>query len=170
MSISKLLMVLPFLLLPATAILPIVPEHHNVHNAPVKESNITIQPSDLCPLIQIVEHELCNTHAHAHNASPLSDLCVLLQSYNESFCSKHANDVKPYTNAALSVRTLENEFKHNDNHTHNIHDLCPIINFIDQELCASHNHPQFEFDPKQLCPLLNLTYTELCGSEHKMML
>ena len=76
---------------------------------------------------------------------------------------------------AMSVRILQNEFyanKSNDEHNelnehHDIHKLCPILNFMEQELCSSpRKEPEvaveFEFDPKQLCPLLNLTYTELC--------
>ena len=44
-----------------------------------------------------------------------------------------------------------------------VHKLCPVINFIEQELCTSRNEEiKVQFDPKQLCPLLNLTYTEIC--------
>jgi hypothetical protein len=44
-----------------------------------------------------------------------------------------------------------------------IRKVCPIINFIEQELCTSRNAEiKVRFDPKELCPLLNLTYTEVC--------
>ena len=65
----------------------------------------------------------------------------------------------------MSVRVLEHEFHAASDHDHvkDIHQVCPIINFIEQELCASRNEEiQDRFDPKELCPLLNLTYTECC--------
>jgi hypothetical protein len=102
-----------------------------------------LNPSDLCPLVQIVEHELCV------NAKNFTDLCVLLHNYNASFCS---NAAEPLSNDVLS---LEKEFNKE------IHNLCPILNFIDEELCTSRE--EFQFYPKQLCPLLNITYTELCS-------
>ena len=72
---------------------------------------------------------------------------------------------EPLSNAVLSIRTLENEF-HKDEIQNDIHELCPVIYFIEQELCASLHAPNpvdFQFDPKELCPLLNITYTELCS-------
>jgi len=133
-----------------------------------------LNPSDLCPLVQIVEHELC-IHAHAlehdkqhHNANA-SKLCVLLQEYNTSFCSGEKNKekfvTKPISYDIMSVRILEHECNNHSQHLHNkdIHKVCPIINFIEQELCASRNEEiKVHFDPKELCPLLNLTYTEIC--------
>jgi hypothetical protein len=125
MNISRLLPFLPLLLLSA--------------GAPLIQTNTShLNPSDLCPLVQIVEHELCI------NAKNFTDLCVLLHNYNASFCS---NAAEPLSNDVLS---LEKEF--NKEH----HDLCPILNFINEELCTSHE--EFQFYPKQLCPLLNLTY------------
>jgi hypothetical protein len=148
MNISRLLPFLPLLLLlPATSgAAPIVPSTNQTG----------LNPSDLCPLVQIVEHELCDNAAHNN----FTDLCVLLQNYNTSFCSKDIAHA-PLSNAVLSVRTLEHEFL---NKVKDIHHLCPILNFIDQELCTSRSHViEFQFYPKQLCPLLNFTYTELCS-------
>ena len=152
MNISRLIPFLPvlLLLLPATSgAAPIVPSTNQTG----------LNPSDLCPLVQIVEHELCDNAAH-------TDLCVLLHNYNTSFCSKDlAEHHATLRNAVLSVRTLEHEFL-NNNKGNDIHKLCPILNFIDQELCTSlHHHPHvdFQFYPKQLCPLLNITYEELCA-------
>jgi hypothetical protein len=130
MNISRLLPFLPLLLLSA--------------GAPLIQTNTShLNPSDLCPLVQIVEHELCV------NAKNFTDLCVLLHNYNASFCS---NAAEPLSNDVLS---LEKEFNKE------IHNLCPILNFIDEELCTS--RAEFQFYPKQLCPLLNITYTELCS-------
>jgi hypothetical protein len=132
-----------------------------------------LNPSDLCPLVKIVEHELCvNQHSatlHATNANNASDLCVLLHNYNTSFCSggkgQLDTNTKPISYDVMSVRVLEHEF-HAANRVHevkDIHQVCPIINFIEQELCTSRNEElQIRFDPKELCPLLNLTYTEFC--------
>jgi len=162
MNISRLLPFLPLLmLLPAASGLPVAPANHVAHVAHVAH----IVPSDLCPLVQIVEHEVCDT-ASLHNASKLSDLCVLLQNYNASFCSKH--EAPSHSDDVLSILTLKNEFLHAANghahdHAHDIHDVCPILNFIDQELCTSHLKEEFQFYPKQLCPLLNFTYEELCS-------
>ena len=159
MNISRLLPFLPLLmLLPAASGLPVAPANHVAHVA-------HIVPSDLCPLVQIVEHEVCDT-ASLHNASKLSDLCVLLQNYNASFCSKH--EAPSHSDDVLSILTLKNEFLHAANghahdHAHDIHDVCPILNFIDRELCTSHLKEEFQFYPKQLCPLLNFTYAELCS-------
>jgi hypothetical protein len=155
MNISRLIPFLPVLLLllpaPSGAAPPMVPSTNQTR----------LSPSDLCPLVQIVEHELCDKAAH-------TDLCVLLQNYNTSFCSKNENvevvTHAPLSNAVLSVRTLEHEFLNNKGN--DIHKLCPILNFIDQELCTSlHHQPpvDFQFYPKQLCPLLNITYEELCS-------
>jgi hypothetical protein len=159
MNISRLLPFLPLLmLLPAASgatFLPAAPAIHVPH----------IVPSDLCPLVQIVEHELCDTYADTNaslNASKLSDLCVLLQNYNASFCSKHDGVVVPpsHSDDVMSIRILEKEFIN-----HDIHDVCPILNFIDQELCTSRLKEEFQFYPKQLCPLLNFTYAELCSRD-----
>jgi hypothetical protein len=153
MNVSRLIPFLPvlLLLLPATSgAAPLIPSTNQTG----------LNPSDLCPLVQIVEHELCDNAAHNN----FTDLCVLLQNYNTSFCSKDlAEHHAPLSNAVLSVRTLEHEFLNMGNDTHK---LCPILNFIDQELCTSlHHHPHadFQFYPKQLCPLLNITYEELCA-------
>jgi hypothetical protein len=155
MNISRLIPFLPvlLLLLPETSgAAPIVPSTNQTR----------LSPSDLCPLVQIVEHELCDNAAHTN----FTDLCVLLQNYNTSFCSKYENvevvTHAPLSNAVLSVRTLEHEFLNNKGN--DIHKLCPILNFIDQELCTSRSHvTEFQFYPKQLCPLLNITYEELCS-------
>ena len=156
MNFSRLLPFLPLLLLlPATSVAaPLIPS-----NEP------SLNPSDLCPLVQIVEHKLCDNAAHNN----FTDLCILLQKYNTSFCSKDlAANHAPLSNAVLSIRTLEHEF-HKDNNNakgNDIHKLCPVIYFIEQELCASLHAPNpvdFQFDPKELCPLLNVTYTELCS-------
>jgi hypothetical protein len=157
MNISRLIPFLPVLLLllpaPSGAAPPMVPSTNQTR----------LSPSDLCPLVQIVEHELCDNAAHNN----FTDLCVLLHNYNTSFCSKNENveviTYAPLSNAALSVRTLEHEFL-NNNKSNDIHKLCPILNFIDQELCTSRSHvTEFQFYPKQLCPLLNITYEELCA-------
>ena len=175
MNISRLIPFLPLLmLLPAasgTTFLPAVPANHVVHIERIAHIVPHIVPSDLCPLVQIVEHELCDTSHNnfsLHNASKLSDLCVLLQNYNASFCSKH--EAPSHSDDVLSILTLKNEFSHAANghahdHAHDIHDVCPILNFIDQELCTSHlkEKEEFQFYPKQLCPLLNFTYAELCS-------
>jgi hypothetical protein len=157
MNISRILPFLPLmLLLPATsgAVIQIPSSHLN--------------PSDLCPLVQIVEHELCVNHVANANAKNISDLCVLLQNYNASFCS-NSNAPSPHSHSddVLSIRILETEFKKEEEHdtkdTHNIRKVCPIINFVEEELCTSRTNPaDFQFYPKQLCPLLNFTYTELC--------
>jgi hypothetical protein len=151
MNISRLLPFLPLLLLlPApSGAAPLIPSTNN---------QTGLNPSDLCPLVQIVEHKLCD-NAAAHNN--FTDLCVLLQKYNTSFCSQKAQVLEPLSNAVLSIRTLEHEFLNKGN---DIHKLCPILNFIDQELCTSlHHRVDFQFDPKELCPLLNITYEELCA-------
>jgi len=177
MNISRLLPFLPLLLLlPATSSAALViPKSH-------------LNPSELCPLVQIVEHELCiNAHVLEHDKQPrdannASDLCVLLHNYNTSFCSgeKEKFVTKPISYDVMSVRVLENEYNHIEHeheheHEHSdkhglhlqvvkdIHKVCPIINFIEQELCTSRNEEiKVQFDPKELCPLLNLTYTEIC--------
>ena len=159
------------MLLPATSSAAIViPKSH-------------LNPSELCPLVQIVEHELCvnqNQHSAMH-INNVSDLCALLHNYNTSFCSgeKEKFVTKPISYDVMSVRILENEYnnhsQHEPEHPHlgkhglylhnkDIHQVCPIINFIEQELCTSRNEEiKVRFDPKELCPLLNLTYTELCS-------
>ena len=156
MQLSRLLPFLPLLLLlPATSsTVLMMPSTNQTH----------LNPSDLCPLVQIVEHELCGNHVAAANAKNFSDLCVLLQDYNASFCSKAHAPSQSHSDDALSIRILENEF--NEAHgkkIQDIHKVCPILNFIEQELCTSRTNPaDFQFYPKQLCPLLNLTYIELC--------
>ena len=150
MTISRLFPLLS--LLPLLTAIPLVA----IHN--------TLNPSDLCPLVDILDHELCSDAS-----SPVKPLCTLLQKYNASFCSTH--DAPPHaamSNDALSVRVLHNEYYANANANKNqtnanpkdIHKVCPLINFIEQELCSP--AVEFEFDPKELCPLLNLTYTEFC--------
>ena len=167
MNFSRLLPFLPLLmLLPATSSAAIV----------IPKSKSHLNPSELCPLVQIVEHELCvsqRVHALKHDANNASDLCVLLHNYNTSFCAgeKEKFVTKPISYDAMSVRVLEHEF-HNAISVHedkdkdmvkDIRKICPIINFIEQELCTSRNEEiKVQFDPKQLCPLLNLTYTEVC--------
>lgn len=147
MNISRLMPFLSLLLLSNAAL--------------IFPSQPHLNPSDLCPLIDILEHELCSDAS-----SPVKPLCILLQKYNASFCSTH--DAPPHeamSNDALSVRVLHNEYYANANknqtNAKDIHKVCPIINFIEQELCSP--AVEFEFDPKELCPLLNLTYTEFCA-------
>jgi len=158
MNFSRLLTFLPLLmLLPATSIAAIViPNSH-------------LNPSELCPLVHIVEHELCtNQHQHIvmHHANNASDLCVLLHNYNTSFCSSENEKLdtkaktQPISYDVMSIRVLEHEYIHG---AQDMHKVCPIINFIEQELCTSRNEEiKVRFDPKELCPLLNLTYTEFC--------
>jgi hypothetical protein len=127
----------------------------------------SLNPSDLCPLIDIVDHELCHAVSNSNaSSSPVQELCVLLQKYNASFCSSHEHHDKMMSDDAMSVRILHNEYYANQTQetqeTQDIHKVCPIINFIEEELCASRVH-RIEFDPKELCPLLNLTYTEFCS-------
>jgi hypothetical protein len=162
---------IPLLLLfsNVTAAVPVTMVHH-------------LNPSDLCPLIDIVDHELCNEHMsiHGHNvSSPVQELCSLLQKYNASFCSSHDehHHDKMMSNDAMSVRVLYNEYydenqtneahkAHEAHDIHDVHKICPIINFIEEELCSSDVAVEVKFDPKELCPLLNLTYTEICSSSH----
>ena len=171
------------LLLPATSAAFFLP----IPTMKPQPHSYSFHPSELCPLIHIVEHELCNDAALKHyqpqpKGSPSPELCGLLQQYNNSFC---ANVDKPkeerMSNDDMSVIVLQKEFHdataNQSDEKHNvdidIHKLCPILNFINQELCSSRNQPHphsaqdevkvgFDFDPKQLCPLLNLTYTEFC--------
>jgi hypothetical protein len=171
MNISRLMPFLSLLLLlpAASDAALIIPKHKSQLN-----------PSELCPLVQIVDHELCiKTHEQHHNANA-SKLCVLLQNYNTSFCAGEKNKekfvTKPISYDIMSVRILEHEYNNRSQHQHphpdkhglhlhnkDIHKVCPIINFIEQELCTSRNEEiKVHFDPKELCPLLNLTYTEIC--------
>ena len=163
MNISRLMPFLSLLLLlPATSDAALIIPKPKSH----------LNPSDLCPLIQIVEHELCvsqRVHALKHDANNASDLCALLHNYNTSFCSgekdKEQFVTKPISYDVMSVRILEHEYNNHSQHDHvkDIHKVCPIINFIEQELCTSRNEEiKVQFDPKELCPLLNLTYTEIC--------
>ena len=153
MNVSRLFPFLPLLML-----------------LPAASWAIASNPSELCPLVHIVEHELCDNTAPQPNGSPIPELCVLLQKYNASFCSSANATHEGMSDDAMSVRILQNEFYANkSNHAHNdidndidIHKLCPILNFMEQELCSPRKEPE-EFDPKQLCPLLNLTYIELCN-------
>ena len=179
MNISRLMPFLSLLLLlPATSDAVLVIPHHQQPN---------LKPGDLCPLIQIVEHELCvsvehanQSHEYEHEHIDLknaSGLCVLLQDYNASFCSNEKFVTKPMSLDVMSIHVLENEYNNHslheeheehehEEHAHEeneIHNVCPIINFIEQELCTSRNEEiKVHFDPKELCPLLNLTYTEIC--------
>lgn len=165
MNFSRLLPFLPLLmLLPATS------------SAAIVIPNSHLNPSELCPLVHIVEHELCVNQLHhssaMHHANNASDLCVLLHNYNTSFCSgeneksgTNANaKSKPISYDVMSIRVLEHEYSHRAHHeVQDMHKACPIINFIEQELCTSRNEEiKVRFDPKELCPLLNLTYTEFC--------
>jgi len=162
MNFSRLLPFLPLLMLLSSAAI-VIPNSH-------------LNPSELCPLVQIVEHELCvNQHPHSTmHANNASDLCVLLHNYNTSFCSGEKEKLDANTNTqskskpkpksisydVMSIRVLEHEYAHG---AQDIHKVCPIINFIEQELCTSRNEEiKVRFDPKELCPLLNLTYTEFC--------
>jgi hypothetical protein len=158
-TISRLVPFLPLLMLISNAAVVFPAQPH-------------LNPSDLCPLVKIVEHELCvNQHSATLHANNASDLCALLHNYNTSFCSgekeKLDTNTKPISYDAMSVRVLEHEF-HAANRVHevndkDIHQVCPLINFIEQELCTSRNEEiKIRFDPKELCPLLNLTYTEFC--------
>ena len=155
MNISRLMPFLSLLLLSNAAL--IFPSHPHLN------------PSDLCPLIQIVEHELCiNTQVLEHSAmhaNNVSDLCALLHNYNTSFCSgekEKLDNTNSISYDVMSIRVLEQEYIHS---VQDIHKVCPIINFIEQELCTSRNEEiKVRFDPKELCPLLNLTYTEFCMS------
>jgi hypothetical protein len=150
MNISRLMPFLSLLLLSNAAL--------------IFPSQPHLNPSDLCPLIDILDHELCSEASS-------SPLCALLHKYNTSFCSSHDAPHAAMSNDAMSVRVLHNEYYANANASVNanknqtnakdIHKVCPIINFIEQELCSP--AVEFEFDPKELCPLLNLTYTEFCS-------
>jgi len=151
MNFSRLLPFLPLLMLLSSAAI-VIPNSH-------------LNPSELCPLVQIVEHELCaNQHPHSTmHANNASDLCVLLHNYNTSFCSgekEKLDNTNSISYDVMSIRVLEQEYIHS---VQDIHKVCPIINFIEQELCTSRNEEiKVRFDPKELCPLLNLTYTEFC--------
>jgi hypothetical protein len=165
MNFSRLITFLPLLmLLPATS------------SAAIVIPNSHLNPSELCPLVHIVQHELCVNQHHnisaMHHANNASDLCVLLNNYNTSFCSgeneKSGTNANANANAksnpisydVMSIRVLEHEYTHG---AQDMHKVCPIINFIEQELCTSRNEEiKVRFDPKELCPLLNLTYTEFC--------
>ena len=154
MNISRLLPFLSLLLLvPATSDAALIIPKPKSH----------LNPSELCPLVQIVEHELC---INPHKADDASKLCALLQKYNTSFCSgeKEKFVTKPISYDVMSVHVLEHEYSHRAHpELTDIHKVCPIINFIEQELCTSRNEEiKVQFDPKELCPLLNLTYTEIC--------
>ena len=133
-TISRLVPFLPLLMLISNAavVFPAQPPHLN--------------PSELCPLVKIVEHELCvsqpSATLHANNAS---DLCVLLHNYNTSFCSgeneKSGTNANANANAktksisydVMSIRVLEHEYTHGaHSELKDIHKVCPIINFIEQ--------------------------------------
>jgi len=158
MNIIRLIPFLPVLLLLLPANSGAAPM---VLSSPTNQTqtHTHLNPSDLCPLMQIVDHELCAGAMHAKNASKL---CALLQEYNASFCSGE-KDTKPISYDAMSVRVLVQEFHNANKNNKDIHKICPIINFIEQELCTSSFRVRvLRFDPKELCPLLNLTYTEFC--------
>ena len=153
MNVSRLFPFLPLLML-----------------LPAASWAIASNPSELCPLVHIVEHELCDNNQYNGSGSPIPELCALLKGYNASFCSSANATHEGMSDDALSVRILQKEFHANKSNEHNehidIHKLCPILNFMEQELCSSpRKEPEVavEFDPKQLCPLLNLTYIELCN-------
>ena len=113
MNISRLLPFLSLLvLLPATSDAAIM--------IPRQQPNL--KPDDLCPLINIVEHELCISqeahaylHEHPHNNEHLydfKDLCVLLQEYNTTICSskKERFVTKPINYDVMSIDILKHEF------------------------------------------------------------
>ena len=177
MNISRLLPFLPLLML-----LPAASNAALVFPSP---NHPQLNPSELCPLVRIVEHELCapsqthsqshsQTHSHSQSHSQThsqsqspnaTDLCVMLHNYNASFCSKkaHLTEHSPLSDDAMSVRILAKEFHDKKAQEQTNDKVCPILNFIEQELCTSRNEEiKVHFDPKQLCPLLNLTYTEFC--------
>jgi hypothetical protein len=149
MNISRILPFLPLLmLLPAVSGIPL---------SVFPQQQPHMNPSELCPLVQIVEHELCANHTHtaAFESASLHDLCVLLQVYNASFCSNSAHHSEPMSNAGLSVRTLENEFL-----SARVKGICPILHFMDQALCATRTH-------ERLCHLLTVARTERnCAAVH----
>lgn len=159
MNISRLLPFLPLLML-----LPAASNAALVFPSP---NHPQLNPSELCPLVRIVEHELCapsQTHSQSHSPNA-TDLCVMLHNYNASFCSKkaHLTEHSPLSDDAMSVRILAKEFHDKKAQEQTNDKVCPILNFIEQELCTSRNEEiKVHFDPKQLCPLLNLTYTEFC--------
>jgi hypothetical protein len=159
MNISRLLPFLPLLML-----LPAASNAALVFPSP---NHPQLNPSELCPLVRIVEHELCApSQTHSQSQSPnATELCVMLHNYNASFCSKkaHLTEHSPLSDDAMSVRILAKEFHDKKAQEQTNDKVCPILNFIEQELCTSRNEEiKVHFDPKQLCPLLNLTYTEFC--------
>jgi hypothetical protein len=110
-----------------------------------------VPPSELCPLVQILEHELCANNDANHNNpnAPIHDMCVLLHIYNATFCTKPAHHrVDPLSDAGLSVRTLEHEFINAK-----VKNICHIIQFMNQTMCASSR-------TNELCPLLTFAHTE----------
>ena len=110
-----------------------------------------VPPSELCPLVQILEHELCanNDANHNNTNAPIHDMCVLLHIYNATFCTNPAHHrVDPLSDAGLSVRTLEHEFINAK-----VKNICHIIQFMHQTMCGASR-------TNELCPLLTFAHTE----------
>jgi hypothetical protein len=110
-----------------------------------------VPPSELCPLVQILEHELCanNDANHNNTNAPIHDMCVLLHIYNATFCTNPAHHrVDPLSDAGLSVRTLEHEFINAKDKN-----ICHIIQFMHQTMCGASR-------TNELCPLLTFAHTE----------
>jgi len=110
-----------------------------------------VPPSELCPLVQILEHELCanNDANHNNTNAPIHDMCVLLHIYNATFCTNPAHHrVDPLSDAGLSVRTLEHEFINAKDKN-----ICHILQFMHQTMCGASR-------TNELCPLLTFAHTE----------
>ena len=135
MHLSPLLSFLPLLLLlPATSsTVLMMPSTNQTH----------LNPSDLCPLVQIVEHELCGNHVA--NAKNFSDLCLLLQNYNASFCSKAHAPSPSHSDDILSIRILESA-------------KCALYLILLSKSCAHLGpiQPIFSFIPNSCVPCLTL--------------
>lgn len=112
-----------------------------------------VPPSELCPLVQILEHELCpNTNPNTNTTgpdAPIHDMCVLLHIYNVTFCANPAHHrADPLSDAGLSVRTLEHEFINAKDKN-----ICHILHFMNQTMCGASR-------TNELCPLLTFVHTE----------
>ena len=162
MNVSRLLPFLSLLmLLPATSSAAIV----------IPREQSSLKPSDLCPLTQIVEHELCVSilhanqshqyeHAHAHENIKVnaSGLCVLLQDYNASFCSNEKFATEPISLDVMSIRVLENEYNHSLHEEHEEHEH------------EEHEHEEHEHEEHEIhnvCPIINFIEQELCTSRNE---
>lgn len=118
-----------------------------------------VPPSELCPLVQILEHELCantntnpNTNPNPNTTgpdAPIHDMCVLLHIYNVTFCANPAHHrTDPLSDAGLSVRTLEHEFINAKDKN-----ICHILHFMNQTMCGASR-------TNELCPLLTIAHAE----------